>query len=161
MKEEWKQLDNHPNYLISSFGRIKNIANNKIYNGSINNHGYVRFDLCENGKRFVIPAHRAVANAFLPKINGKNVVNHIDGCKTNNHVTNLEWCTHKENVIHAKNILKVNFGHNRKKVMCVETGIVFSSCCEAERIMNISNSLICCCANNKRPATKGYHFKYV
>ena len=49
------------------------------------------------------PVHRLVADAFLPVVVGKDVINHIDGNKMNNSVMNLEWCTQSENVQHAIN----------------------------------------------------------
>ena len=62
---------------------------------------YKTVGLYKNGqcKRFKV--HRLVANAFLPKIEGKECVNHIDGNKWNNKATNLEWCTNSENSKHA------------------------------------------------------------
>jgi hypothetical protein len=55
----------------------------------------------KKGKRREITIHRLVAETFLPKIAGKTCVNHIDGVKTNNRIDNLEWCTRKENNLHA------------------------------------------------------------
>ncbi|WP_213020142.1 HNH endonuclease signature motif containing protein [Bacillus sp. RIT 809] len=58
--------------------------------------------------------HRLVAEVFIQKEEGKELVNHIDGNKSNNCIDNLEWCTHKENMEHArdKQLLKVNGENN-------------------------------------------------
>lgn len=53
-----------------------------------------------NDKRHII-IHKAVAYTFIDNPNGYNVVNHIDGNKTNNHVENLEWCTYEHNLRHS------------------------------------------------------------
>lgn len=156
--ELWKNLPGHDNYLVSSHGRIKRIDDGKIHTGSINNKGYVRFDLCENGKRFVIAGHRAVAQAFLPQVNGKTLINHKDGNKCNNHVDNLEWCTQRENSIHAYHVLNVK-PSKMISVMCVETGDIYESMLEAERKTGISNVLIHNCISGKRKSTHGLHWK--
>lgn len=63
---------------------------------------YRTVTLSKNGSSKNYYIHKLVAQAFVNKIEGKDVVNHIDCCKTNNHFTNLEWVTPKENYIHAK-----------------------------------------------------------
>ena len=78
--------------------------------------GYYKVDLKVNGKRITRKIHRFVALAFLPKIEGKEIINHKDGNPINNNVENLEWCTHKENVKHAlENQLKPNNFHKYKE----------------------------------------------
>ncbi|MFY0760210.1 NUMOD4 motif-containing HNH endonuclease [Metabacillus dongyingensis] len=60
-----------------------------------------RVSLWKDGKEQTWLVHRLVAYAFLPKPEGKEYINHIDGNRLNNHVDNLEWCDHKENNNHA------------------------------------------------------------
>lgn len=61
------------------------------------NSGYLNVKL--NGKHYAV--HRLVAEAFLQKEEGKNVVNHKDGNREHNHYTNLEWVTQQENILHS------------------------------------------------------------
>lgn len=63
--------------------------------------GYVQVRLQRNGKPCSAYLHRIVATAFVPNPENKPEVNHKDGNKLNNHASNLEWCTHRENVQHA------------------------------------------------------------
>lgn len=60
-----------------------------------------RVNLWKDGKAETWLVHRLVANAFIPKLEGKDYINHIDGNRLNNHVSNLEWCDHTENNNHA------------------------------------------------------------
>ena len=57
--------------------------------------------LSKQGKVKTITVHRLVAQAFIPNPDSKPEVNHIDGDKKNNNMSNLEWCTSSENVQHA------------------------------------------------------------
>lgn len=157
--EVWKDLLGHKEYMVSSLGRIMRKSTGKIYLGQVNNKGYVRFDLCEDGKRFVVHGHRAVAEAFIPRISGKPFINHKDGNKTNNRVDNLEWCTAKENSIHAFHVLGCE-PINKKPVICVETGMEYESIMAAERETGIPNNCIARCCNGQRVSTHHTHWKY-
>lgn len=55
----------------------------------------------KNGKRVSAIIHRLVAMTYIPNPQNKSDVNHKDGNKDNNHVSNLEWKTHSENAQHA------------------------------------------------------------
>lgn len=160
MKEEWKQLEWAPKYMVSNLGNVKNVSTGKQLLGSVNNKGYRRYDLCLNGKRIVRAGHRLVAEAFLPKVQGKECINHIDGDKTNNSINNLEWCTPKENSIHAVFALGMKPA-NRKAVRCVETNAVYESACEAARQKGLLNSKINNCCNGVRKTTGGFHWEFV
>ena len=104
-----KQIKGFENYIISSDGQVFN-AKSSVVKKQMSNHsgnGYLYVDLYCNGNRKRAYVHRLVAESFIPNIDGKPYVNHIDGNPINNDVTNLEWCTPKENVIHAAKVLGV------------------------------------------------------
>ena len=79
---------------------------------TLNNRGYYSVGI----KRKTFMVHRLVALAFLPNPENKPFVNHIDGNKLNNHIDNLEWCTCKENNLHARKtgLHKQAIGHKIK-----------------------------------------------
>ena len=99
MIEEWKQLEENPKYFISNLGRFKNIRD-KILKLNINARGYTYCNISTNGKVTKVKIHRLVALYFVNNPDNKDIVNHIDSNKLNNHYSNLEWCTQKENVQH-------------------------------------------------------------
>lgn len=85
--------------------------------------GYRRVFLFKGNKRFAFPVHRLVAIEFLKPVKGKDWVNHKDGNRRNNNVSNLEWCTREENWKHAKEVLgnnakgknNPNYGYRKSK----------------------------------------------
>ncbi len=83
-------------YSIDTNGVVVNETTGHILKGRIHNGYHL---VCINQKYY--PVHRFVAMAFIKRDKLKNYVNHIDGNKSNNHVDNLEWCTHTENIRHA------------------------------------------------------------
>ncbi len=101
MKQKSKKIPNFSNYSATENGKIFSHKTKKYIRGQINNEGYVRLGLYgENGeKKFLI--HRLIAQTFIPNIENKPQVNHIDSNKSNNCVDNLEWITNKENREHS------------------------------------------------------------
>lgn len=63
--------------------------------------GYLVVYQCGEGRRQAVNVHRLVAETFCSRQDGKDFVNHLDGDRTNNHSSNLEWCTREENMAHA------------------------------------------------------------
>lgn len=90
-------------YQISNFGRVRNRVNGHILKQEATKQGYLRVQLC--GKKYLV--HRLVAKAFIPNPKHLPQVNHKDEDKTNNRLSNLEWCTAKYNS---------NYGERNKKV---------------------------------------------
>src|SRR5574343_343140 len=83
---------------------------------SISRRGYEVIGCIRNGKKTLFYVHRIIAWAFVPGYDQSLSVNHKNGIKTDNIIENLEWCTHKENMLHAKKegLIKNNINKNRK-----------------------------------------------
>jgi hypothetical protein len=91
------------NYFISEDGEVFN-KRTKGYRKVIcksDRYGYTTVGLYKNGIRTFYTVHRLVAECYLPNSKNKPQVNHINGIKTDNRVSNLEWVSKSENIIHA------------------------------------------------------------
>lgn len=77
----------------------------KIMKTAVDKSGYVMVNLRTGSFMKRVKVHRLVADAFIPKLQGKKFINHIDGNKSNNEITNLEWCTASENSKHSTHCL--------------------------------------------------------
>lgn len=91
----------YPHYCATYDGRIYSLHTNKFLSDSKLIGEYKGVTLCENSCRTEQLQHRLIAEAFIPNPENKPVVNHKNGNKVDNRVVNLEWTTHKENVLHA------------------------------------------------------------
>lgn len=86
---------------ISNHGRLRNAKTKKLYSFGYGANGYLQACVSVNGQRLNVRVHRCVAETFIPNPMGYEIVNHLDGCKQNNRLDNLEWCTRQENYFHA------------------------------------------------------------
>lgn len=93
-------------YEVSDRGRVRRLAEtpkchrNRVLRQGLDSNGYLGVTFCTNGRSRTTSVHRVVLAAFLGP-NPKSVVNHKDGCKQNNNLSNLEYCTYSENAYHA------------------------------------------------------------
>lgn len=84
-------------YVIYSDGRIWSNKSNMFMKESVHHTGYKRVHINKKDYRL----HRLVAEAFIPNPDNLPYVNHINEDKGDNRVENLEWCTHRHNIIHS------------------------------------------------------------
>lgn len=181
--EQWKDIEGFEGYYqISNLGNVRSldryvIANKsggiKLLKGKImkltrskgredTKSWYLVVNLRKCGKNKVCTVHRLVAEAFLPNPQQLPVINHIDGNKENNHVSNLEWSTHSNNNQHALDTgLRMSRGISI--VQCNMNGDVvceYKSASEAARVTQLDRGSICHCLRNRRPSYAGFIWKY-
>lgn len=101
MEEIWKDVNNYEGlYLVSNLGRCKD-SNGKPIIGYRNNKGYTCVSLTKDRKLKHFLLHRIVAQTFISNQENFSQVNHLDGNKQNNAVSNLEWCNQRQNYDHG------------------------------------------------------------
>lgn len=121
--EVWKDIQRFEgHYQVSSFGQIKSLPRyrkqrlgclalikGRIMSLKTTNCGYKTVNLCKDDVTIHPSVHRLVASAFIPNLDNKPTVNHIDADKNNNKVSNLEWSSKSEQMQHAvkNNLLEV------------------------------------------------------
>jgi hypothetical protein len=116
MSEIWKDIKGAEGfYQVSNCGRIKSVAGiayrdsvfgnfqkkERILKCGKNQKGYIQFSFSRGNRKGITMVSRLVAEAFIPNKLNKPQVNHINGIVSDNHATNLEWCTNSENQLHA------------------------------------------------------------
>lgn len=100
IEEIWLPIPNYINlYWISNLGNVK--CKNKQLKQRTNKKGYLKVRLYKNNKCKTFSIHRLVAINFIPNPDNLPQVNHKDGNKLNNTITNLQWCNNSENQLHA------------------------------------------------------------
>ncbi len=106
METKWAKVVGYENeYKISSSGVIASIRTGNNLRPHKNKLGYIRVELWKSGKRRSTGLHRVLAFAFIPNPENKPDINHKDGNPSNNDLSNLEWCTKSENILHSFRVL--------------------------------------------------------
>lgn len=161
MQEVWNDIKNYQNYEVSNLGKVRNKDTMKELKPIKTPIGYYVVCLYSFGKHKNELIHRLVANAFLKPIPDKKEVNHKDGNKQNNKISNLEWVTREENILHALNKLNKQCIKKNKFTKCVETKKVYSSANIAAKETGLIATAICRCCRGERKTHGGYHWEYV
>jgi hypothetical protein len=103
MKEIWKIIEDFPEYEVSNFGQVRSLKFKRctILKLMKKENGYMCVNFMKDSKVYQRLVHRLVAKYFIDNPNNYNIVNHIDEIKDNNHFSNLEWVTQRENTHHS------------------------------------------------------------
>lgn len=178
--EVWKPIAGYEGlYEVSNFGRVKSVDKvlpHKTYGTWHIKERILKQQWCGpkssaylcvwlhkgHGEQHLYRVHRLVAESFIPLVPGKEQVNHIDCDRSNNRVDNLEWCTPKENTVHAVKNGRFEEGleNRRKAVVNVDTGERFKSIAEACRKYGVTHRAIYQVANGRNPTCRGFHWQY-
>lgn len=106
MLEQWKDIEGFEGmYQVSNTGKVRSFrrcAKGRELTPWYAKNGYCQVYFVVDNKRIAKKVHRLVAQAFIENPESKPEVNHVDGRKENNHVSNLEWSTRQENMNHAR-----------------------------------------------------------
>jgi len=111
--EEWRTLTINDNYEVSNLGNVRSKKTKRILKAS-NTGGYLSLGLCRDGKSRSHSVHQLVGLCFIDNPENKPHINHKDKNRSNNNVSNLEWCTASENNIHKCLTLKQQTNQNLK-----------------------------------------------
>lgn len=149
--EEWRYIFDGT-HQVSDAGNIRR-ANGEPRKLQRYSNGYLF--IAYKGKHYSV--HRLVAAAFVPNLEDKPEVNHINGNKADNRAENLEWCTQSENLHHA---VKTGLRKAVRKVYCKELDRTFNSMREAARELGTDFKNVWDCCNGVMTQTKGYHLEY-
>jgi NUMOD4 motif/HNH endonuclease len=158
--EIWKEIQiegkDTSGYYISNLGRFKNRKGIIMKNYKPHHSGYIYLRV--NIDKYAL--HRLVALMFIENPENKPFVNHIDGCKTNNCVSNLEWVTVQENNQHNHNVGLIQTFKRKIIQYDLEMNELarFNSIIEAENTLGIKT--IKGVLYNKQKTSKGFIFRY-
>lgn len=173
-KEIWKDVVGYEGlYQVSNLGRVKSlprrimcgwadfISKEKIISQANHRQGYKIVCFHRNGKQKTYKVHRLVAEAFIPNHKKYKCINHKDENKSNNVVSNLEWCNHSYNNNYGTRNEKVRKVNGKQVQQYTLDGtLVKEWVCmrEAQRLTGVRNIYSVC--NGERKSAGGFFWKY-
>lgn len=105
MNVMWMKIRDFSNYEVSNTGMVRNIKSGLVLKHKHAGAGYSQVSLGAKNYRYI---HRLVAQHFISNPDNLPYVNHLDGNKSNNSISNLQWCTAKQNSRHAYEVGLLN-----------------------------------------------------
>ena len=157
-------IKNYPDYKIDTNGTVTSYIRGKakVLKPQKDTDGYLQVKLSNGISSRLMFVHRLVAETFLEKEEGCYEVNHVDGNKLNNDVSNLEWCDRRRNMLHAHDL-----GLAKTRTPLIATNIEtkerteFRGQHDAARILGISQGNIAHALKRNNGSCGGYRFEYL
>jgi len=143
---------------------VKNRKTGRFLKQSANTEGYLSVGLRHNGITAMFRVHRLVAKIYVPNPENKPQVNHKDLDKKNNHKSNLEWVTNRENTIHAVLNGRKGGKPKRKVYKLAHNGLVldtYNSVCEAAKHNGLDFSNIYSVIRGERKNAGGFYWQFM
>ena len=160
--ETFVEIEGFEKYEVSNLGKVRNIKSGRILKPYLNHNGYLKHHLYKHNKLKELFLHRIIAIAFIDNHEEKPCVNHIDENKLNNDLSNLEWCTERENAIHGTRIKRIA-EKNFKKVIQLDLNDnvlnEFESMKQAEQETGVFATSISACCNGKVKSAGGFKWR--
>lgn len=158
---EWKEVKGYSDYEVSSEGDIRNKKTKQLIAPQKNKNGYYSLKVYREHKPYTKMVHRLVAVAFMGESDLE--VNHKDGNKTNNKVSNLEYVSKSDNIKHAYNLGLITVHAPKvqgKQVRCLTNGKTYESVHDASKELKIDRHEIRKVCNGIRKSAKGFCFEW-
>ncbi len=160
--ETFVKIEGFENYEVSNLGKVRNIKSGIVLKPWVTKDGYLRHCLYKHNKQKKLLLHRIIATAFIDNPEGKPQINHIDENKLNNDLSNLEWCTERENAIHGTRIKRVVEKLSIKVIQLdLNDNVIneFESMRQAERETGIDATSISACCSGKRKSAGRFKWR--
>lgn len=171
MTEIWKDIKGYEGlYKVSNMGHVLGMRGKILKPIRNTKSGYIQIYLCSiNGIRKRIYIHRAVAETFIPNMDNKPCVDHINTIRSDNRCENLRWVTARENYRNSITIKKHMMAHLKNSSKRGKTVIQiyenktigeFTSIRKASAMTNIHKRCISLCCAGMRKTAGGYVWKF-
>lgn len=165
VEECWLEVNGFHGYWVSNFGRIKSYRRSKdgiILKQRLSKKGYCLVGMSDdNNKKHFVQVHRVVLKTFNPVENMDELeVNHKDEVKTNNCLSNLEWVTRTENIMHGTGRQR-RVEHQKMKIKCVQNNTIYNSMKEASDELGINYGNLSSHCSGRLKSVNGFTFEVV
>lgn len=155
--EIWSTIPSHPDYSISTEGRILNTQTWNFRKPYLHHSGY--YYTCFNRKYYIVA--RLLAQAFIDNPKNKKEVNHKNGITTDDRLCNLEWVTPSENILHSYYVLKNNLKPIVQEDINGNLIFVWESITAAAKQLKFSAGNICACCKGQKLTAYNFKWKYL